>query len=107
MGDSAISWKTKKQSPVTLSSVEAEHMVMCQAAKVAVWLMGFLEDLGIHLHSTPVISGVNQGALALTHNPVFHLCSKYCLFGDVAGCRGGLPQHRHDVSPANTVCPIL
>jgi hypothetical protein len=77
MGDGAISWKTKKQSSVALSSVEAEYMAMCQAAKEAVWLTGFLEDLGIHLRSTPVIFGDNQGALALAHNPVFHPRSKH------------------------------
>ena len=76
MGDGAISWKTKKQSSVVLSSVEAEYMVMCQVAKEAIWLTGFLKDLGIHLHSTLVIFGDNQGALALAHNPVFHPHSK-------------------------------
>jgi hypothetical protein len=54
MGDGAISWKTKKQSSVALSSVEAEYMAMCQAAKEAVWLTGFLEDLGIHLRNPPM-----------------------------------------------------
>jgi hypothetical protein len=65
MGDGAISWKTKKQSSVTLSSVEAEYMAMCQAAKEAAWLTGFLEDLGIHLRSPLIVLGDNQGALAL------------------------------------------
>jgi len=36
------SWK--KQTSVALSSVEAECMAMCQAAKEAVWLTGLLKD---------------------------------------------------------------
>ena len=72
MGDGAISWKTRKQSSITLYFTEAEYMAMCQAAKEAIWLTGFLGGLGIHLRSPPVIFGDNQSALALTYNPVFH-----------------------------------
>ena len=45
----AVSWKSKKQMSVALSSVELEYMAMCQVAKEAVWLSGLLEDLGIEL----------------------------------------------------------
>ena len=77
LGDAAVSWKTKKQNSVALSSVEAEYMAMCQAAKEAVWLTGLLEDLGIDLEAPPVVYGDNQGALALAQNPVFHPRSKH------------------------------
>jgi len=77
MGNGAISWKTKKQTSVALSSVEAEYMAMCQAAKEAVWLTGLLEDLGLDLRSPLIVYGDNQGALALTQNPVFHPRSKH------------------------------
>ena len=77
MGNGAISWKTKKQNSVALSSVEAEYMGMCQAAKEAVWLTGLLEDLGLDLRSPLIVYGDNQGALALTQNPVFHPRSKH------------------------------
>ena len=77
MGDGAITWKTKKQSSVALSSVEAEYMGMCQAAKEAVWITGLLEDFGITLRSPVIIYGDNQGALALVQNPVFHPRSKH------------------------------
>ena len=62
---------------MALSSVEAEYMAMCQAAKEAVWLTGLLEDLGIDLRAPPVIFLDNQGALALAQNPVFHPRSKH------------------------------
>jgi len=77
MGNGAISQKTKKQTSVALSSVEAEYMGMCQAAKEAVWLTGLLEDLGLDLWSPLIVYGDNQGALALTQNPVFHPHSKH------------------------------
>lgn len=77
LGDGAVSWKTKKQNSVALSSVEAEYMAMCQAGKEAVWLTGFLKDLGINLRAPPIIFCDNQGALALAQNPVFHPRSKH------------------------------
>ena len=77
MGDGAITWKTKKQSSVALSSVEAEYMAMCQAAKEAVWLTSLLKDFDIELRSPIIIFGDSQGALALAQNPVFHPRSKH------------------------------
>lgn len=77
MGDGAVSWKMKKQTSIALSSVEAEYMAMCQAAKEAVWLTGLLNDFGIGLQAPMILFSDNQGALALTHTPVFHLQSKH------------------------------
>jgi hypothetical protein len=42
----AISWKSKKQNTVALSSTEAEYMATTQAAKEAIWLRQLLKDLG-------------------------------------------------------------
>jgi len=47
MWNGAVSWKTRKQTSIALSSVEAEYMAMCRVAKEAVWLTGLLEDLGL------------------------------------------------------------
>ena len=62
----------KKQTSAALSSVEAGYMSKCQAAKEAIWLTGLLKDLGLDLRSPLTVYGDNQGALALTQNPVFH-----------------------------------
>ena len=49
IGDGAVSWKSKKQSCVALSSTEAEYMALCQASKEAVWMVDFLKNLGVSL----------------------------------------------------------
>jgi len=77
MRNGAVSWKTKKQPSVALSSVEAEYMAMCQAAKEAVWLTGPPEDLVLDLRSPLIVFGDNHGALALPQNPVFYPRSKH------------------------------
>lgn len=42
----AISWESRKQRTVALSSTEAEYMGLTDAAKEAVYLIGFLKKLG-------------------------------------------------------------
>lgn len=46
VGDSPVSWKTKKQSVVSHSSAEAEYRSMAQATREVKWLRRLLNDLG-------------------------------------------------------------
>ena len=73
----AVSWKTKKQGCVALSSTEAEYMALCQSAKESVWLEEFVKGLGISVSGSMVIKVDNQGSIALAKNSVFHDRSKH------------------------------
>ena len=42
-----ISWGTKKQKTVALSSTEAEYMALLEGTKEAVYLQNFLQEIGI------------------------------------------------------------
>jgi hypothetical protein len=77
MGDGIVLWKSKKQTSVALSSVEAEYMAMCQAAKEAVWFIGLLQGISIGLCTPFTLYSDNQGVLALAQNPMFHRHSKH------------------------------
>jgi len=46
----AISWTSKKQTLIALSTTEAEYMVMTQAAMEMIWLRVLLEELGALAH---------------------------------------------------------
>ena len=72
IGDSAVSWKSKKQLCIALSLTEAEYMALCQAVKESVWMVNFLKDLGISVQDSMVVNADNQGSIALAKNPVFH-----------------------------------
>jgi hypothetical protein len=69
LGSAAVSWKSKRQSVVALSSCEAEYLSLSEAAKELVWLRGLLVDMGIPQDKS-VIYCDNQGAVALSKNPV-------------------------------------
>ena len=47
LGGGAISWRSVKQSCIADSTMEAEYVAACEAAKEAVWLKKFLSDLGV------------------------------------------------------------
>lgn len=46
LGSGVITWSSKKQNIVSLSSTEAEYQAMCAATCEAVWLQRLLQDVG-------------------------------------------------------------
>ena len=68
----AISWASKKQATVALSSCEAEVVALSEAAKEGVYLRRFLEDLGFSTPSPTSVATDNTGAKALAYNPEHH-----------------------------------
>ena len=54
LGKSTISWKSKRQSIVALSSMEAEYVALCSAAQETVWLRRLLSSIGFK-QSTPTV----------------------------------------------------
>ena len=76
----AVSWTSKRQQSIALSSCEAEYMAQTQAAKEAIWLTRLLSelDIGFGLPTKPVvIKADNRGAIALTEDPRFHSRTKH------------------------------
>jgi len=75
----AVSWASKKQPSVALSSTEAEYMALTQGVKEALWLGELLKDLGALAHANKIreIQCDNQGAIALTKNPEYHARTKH------------------------------
>ena len=72
-----VSWGSKKQSSVALSSCEAEIMAASEAAKEAIYLSRFLGELGLP-QVDPVEMGMdNQAAIAISYNPEMHSRTKH------------------------------
>jgi hypothetical protein len=77
MANGAISWNSKKQPTVALSSTEAEYMAASQATKEATWIRKLLDSLGLAKPEAMLIYGDNQGSIALAKNPTGHGRTKH------------------------------
>lgn len=81
LGGTAISWKSKKQAVVALSSTEAEYIGTSEAAREAIWIWRLFDDLSQHLQQQQQqpqqLYVDNQGAIKLTENPRFHERTKH------------------------------
>jgi hypothetical protein len=64
----AISWQSKRQHTVTLSSVEAEYQAAVQAAKEAIWWRRFLTALGHDMSGPTILRSDSQGSIQLIKN---------------------------------------
>ena len=76
LGDSLISWKSKKQE-VALSTTEAEYIAMSVTAREVVWLRQLLPDLGVVVTGSTPLYGDNRSAIL------------------IAGCRTDLGRIEH------------
>lgn len=79
LAGAAISWSSKKQQSTALSTVEAEYIAMCHAAKEALWLQNFMKELHAQefMHEPQVLLVDNQGAVALAKNQITSDRSKH------------------------------
>ncbi|KAL9225478.1 hypothetical protein vseg_001395 [Gypsophila vaccaria] len=77
LGGSPISWKTKKQATVALSSTEAEYRAMTAATCEILWLKGLLEGIGIRIHDPIRLHCDNESAMHIANNPVYHERTKH------------------------------
>ena len=76
-GKNLISWASKKQPIVSLSSTEAEYVAATTAACHAVWLKRLLQDFGYVKKEPTTIFCDNNSAIDLSKNHVFHQKSKH------------------------------
>jgi hypothetical protein len=72
LADAAMSWSSKKQTSIALSSMEAEYISRAHAAKEAVWLRQLLSELSIDTSSPTILHVNNQFTITITKNPELH-----------------------------------
>lgn len=78
LGMSPVSWKSRRQPTIALSSTEAEYMALTDTAREAIWWRSVLDELGFSDPSRPtVIHYEDKGAGDLARNPCHHSRSKH------------------------------
>ena len=66
----AISWASKKQRTVALSTCEAELYAEAAAIQEVLWLRGILKELGLGTTVGSLVHGDNQSAIAVSKNGI-------------------------------------
>lgn len=77
LGESPISWKTKKQNVVARSTAEAEYRAMALTSCEITWLSTLLKDTGLQNLPPTLLHCDNQAAIAIAANPVLHERTKH------------------------------
>jgi len=82
-GGVAVSWASKMQKTVALSTMEAEYMALCEASKEAVWLDKLIQRVTMLATQSDNLVGPvnikvdNNGCIAFAKIPVEHKRSKH------------------------------
>lgn len=72
-----VSWGSKLQPTVALSSSEAEYMAASAAVQEALHMRSLLSSLGTEQHGATKIYEDNQGCIAMSENAISHRRTKH------------------------------
>lgn len=76
-GSAMVSWCSKKQSVVTLSSTEAEYVAATMTAQECMWLKRLVGDMMGKFEYVVEVKCDNESTIKLASNPVFHARTKH------------------------------
>ena len=71
-----VSWSSKKQNSIALSTVEAEYIAAGSCYAQILWIKQQLSDFGVALHNIPIFCD-NTSAINIAKNPIQHLRTKH------------------------------
>jgi hypothetical protein len=67
-----VTWYSKKQSVVALSSTEAEYYSLAEVVREVSWIKELLSELNMFITQPIVINQDNQSTMAIAMNPIQH-----------------------------------
>ena len=76
LGISLVSWSSKKQNSVALSTAEAEYISAGNCCAQLLWMKETLLDYEISFNNVPVMCD-NESVMELAINPIQHLRTKH------------------------------
>ena len=71
-----ISWHSRKQNSVALSTAEAEYIAAGACCAQILWIAQQLRDIGYEFKSVPILCD-NTSAISISRNPVQHSKTKH------------------------------
>ncbi|KAI3499752.1 hypothetical protein L1887_35561 [Cichorium endivia] len=76
LDEKLISWQSKKQTCVSISTVEAEYVAATACTSQIIWIQSQLKDYPINMRKIPLFCD-SQSAIRICHNPVQHSKTKH------------------------------
>jgi hypothetical protein len=76
IGRSLVSWSSKKQNSISLSTAEAEYISAASCCTQLLWMKQTLKDYGVSL-GTVLLLCDNESAIKIANNPVQHSRTKH------------------------------
>jgi hypothetical protein len=74
----AVSWSSKKQELITLSTAESEYVAATYAAKEAIWIRQIINEIFWQPITKPItLYSDSQSAIALTKDGLYHVRTKH------------------------------
>lgn len=94
----AVSWTSRRQDCVSLSTMEAEYVALGEACQEVLWMRRLLVDFGEKQDEATIVHEDNQGCLSFvaskrTSKRSKHIETKQCFIRDL--CERGLVQLRY------------
>ena len=68
LNGAVVSWNSKKQRTVSTSTTEAEYIALGHAAREAVWIRRFINEMKLEAVEDVTLYGDNEMSIALTKN---------------------------------------
>jgi hypothetical protein len=76
LGRSLVSWSSKKQTSVAISTAKVEYVAAGQCCAQLLWMRQTLQDFGYNLSKVPLLCD-NESAICMADNPVEHSRTKH------------------------------
>ncbi|WVZ52358.1 hypothetical protein U9M48_003428 [Paspalum notatum var. saurae] len=76
LGTSLVSWSSRKQASVALSTAEAEYVAAASCCSQLLWMKATLSDFGLRFGRIPLLVD-STSAISVAKNPVLHSRTKH------------------------------
>ncbi|KAJ1696523.1 hypothetical protein LUZ63_005035 [Rhynchospora breviuscula] len=76
LGGSLVSWSSRKQTSVALSTAEAEYVAAGSCCTQLLWMMQTFRDYELKFQKVPILCD-NTSAILISKNPVLHSRTKH------------------------------
>nr|GEV95394.1 hypothetical protein [Tanacetum cinerariifolium] len=76
LGEKLVSWSSKKQDSMGLSTAEVEYVSLSTCCAQIIWMWTQLTDYGFHFNKIPIYCD-SKSAIDISYNPVHHSRTKH------------------------------